>query len=66
MAINSLDKFINFIIPIILILIVIIFIWWKFSEPLKKFGGLIAGMFHTSKDRTFEKIQGTKDIIYDI
>lgn len=63
---NSLDSFINFIIPVILIIIAVVFIWWKFSEPLRKFSELIKGLFSSGKDKTFQVHQSAKEIIYDI
>lgn len=67
---SDLNSFINFIIPIILIIIAIVFIWWKFSEPLKKFWELIKGLFSgiasSGKEKTFHAIQTSKEIVYDI
>jgi hypothetical protein len=63
---GQLDSFINFSIPIILVIIAVVFVWWKFSEPLKKFAELIRGMFASSKEKTFQTYQTTKEIVYDI
>jgi hypothetical protein len=66
MPTSQLDSVINFLVPIILIIIAVVFVWWKFSEPLKKFGRLIAGLFSSGKDRAADTYQSSKEIIYDI
>jgi len=66
MPANQLDSAINFLVPIILIIIAVVFVWWKFSEPLKKFGNLISGLFSSGKNRAAETYQSSKEIIYDI
>ena len=63
---GQLDSFLNVAIPIILLIIAIIFVWWKFSEPLKKFGNLIVGLFASGKDKTAQTFQSSKEIVYDI
>lgn len=66
MAQNDLSSILNTLIPILLIIIPIIFIWWKFSEPLKKFWDLIAGAFSSGKEKTYQTYTNSKEIIYDI
>jgi hypothetical protein len=63
---NDLSNTINFLVPIILIIIAIVFIWWKFSDPLIKFGILIKGLFNSGKQKSFEKINLPREIVYDI
>jgi len=63
---TQLDSIVNTLIPIILIIIAVVFVWWKFSEPLKKFGQLISGMFASSKEKTVQTYQSSKEIVYDI
>lgn len=57
---------IDYIVYGILITVAIVFIWWKFSSPLIKFWELIKGMFASSKDRTVQTFQSSKEIVYDI
>jgi len=57
---------IDTLVLVILAIIAIIFIWWKFSEPLKKFGELIKGAFSSGKERTVQTYQSSKEIVYDI
>lgn len=57
---------IDYIVYAILGTVVVVFIWWKFSEPLKKFGELIKGAFSSGKDRTVQTYQSSKEIVYDI
>lgn len=66
MPTDELSSIINFLVPIILIIILIVFIWWKFSGPLTKFWELIRGAFSSGKDKTFETFQVGKEIVYDI
>lgn len=63
---TQLDSILNFLIPVILITVPVIFIWWKFSEPLKKFGYLIKSMFASGTNKTFQTVQSSKEIVYDI
>jgi len=63
---DELNSIINFLVPIILIIIAVVFIWWKFSDPLKKFAELIRGVFSSGKDRTVQAYQSSKEIVYDI
>lgn len=63
---GQLDSIINFMVPVILIIIAIVFVWWKFSEPLKKLAYSIRGLFDYEKDRTFTTMQSPKTIVYDI
>jgi hypothetical protein len=63
---DSLSSFINTAIPFILIIIAVVFIWWKFSEPLKKFAELIRGLFVSGKNKTFDAARSPRDIVYDI
>jgi hypothetical protein len=63
---DELNSIINFLVPVILIIVAVVFVWWKFSEPLKKFGALIAGLFVSSKNKTFQAVHSTKEIVYDI
>lgn len=50
----------------ILIIVAIVFIWWKFSDPLVKFWELIRGVFSSGKDKTVQSFQTSKEIVYDI
>jgi hypothetical protein len=63
---SALNSFVNTAIPIILIIIAVGWIWWKFGEPLKKLGGLIIGLFSSGKNRAVQSYQSTKEIVYDI
>lgn len=63
---TQLGSILNFLIPIILVTVFVVFIWWKFSEPLTKFGYLIKGMFATTSNKTFQSVQSSKEIVYDI
>ena len=63
---NGLNDFINIAIPIILIIIAVGWVWIKFGEPLKKLGGLIIGLFSSSKNRAVQSYQSSKEIVYDI
>jgi hypothetical protein len=62
---SDLDKIINTIIPILLIVIAVGFVYWKFGEPLKKLWGLIRGLFDSGKGRAVETYRGTREIIYE-
>jgi hypothetical protein len=63
---NQLSVIINTAIPIILIVVFIAFIIWKFGEPLNKLWGFIKGLFASSKEKTVEMYQSQKEIVYDI
>jgi hypothetical protein len=63
---DQLSSIVNTAIPIILIIVAIAFIWWKFSEPLKKLGEFIKGLFASGKERTAQAYQSSKEIVYDI
>lgn len=57
---------IDTLVLVILAIVAIVFIWWKFSGPLTKFWELIRGAFSSGKDRTAETFQVGKEIVYDI
>ena len=63
---DDLGSLINSLVPIILIIVAIVFIWWKFSEPLTKFWELIRGAFSSGKERSVQTYQTGKEIVYDI
>ena len=62
MAAGTLD----YIVYGILITVAIVFIWWKFSEPLKKFWELLGGAFSSGKEKSVQTFQTGKEIVYDI
>jgi hypothetical protein len=63
---DQLNSFINTAVPIILVIVAIGFVWWKFGEPLKKLGEFLKGLFTSGKDRAAETYQSSKEIVYDI
>jgi hypothetical protein len=63
---DELNTIINFLIPIILVIIAIAFVWWKFGEPLTKLWELIKGVFVSGKDKTVQTYQNSREIVYDI
>lgn len=63
---DELSSIINFLVPVILIIVAVVFIWWKFSDPLKKFWELVRGAFASGKDKTVQTYQASKEIVYDI
>jgi len=63
---GQLDSFINFIIPVILLIVAIGWVWLKFGESLKKLGGAIKGLFASTKEKTFNTVIASREIVYDI
>lgn len=59
----SIDNFLNTAIPFVLLFAGIVFIWYKFNEPFKKFFEWITGFFAGGAEKT---IQASKEIVYDI
>jgi len=61
----DLDEILNFIIPVLLIIIAIAFVYWKFGEPLGKLWGLVKGLFNTGKSRAIQTYHGSREIVYE-
>ena len=57
---------IDTLVLVILAVVAIVFIWWKFSEPLTKFWGLVRGAFASGKEKSVQTFQTGKEIVYDI
>lgn len=62
MVTNTLD----YVVYAILLTVAIVFIWWKFSEPLVKFWELLKSAFGSGKERSVQTFQAGKEIVYDI
>lgn len=58
--------FINTVIPIGILLVIALLMWYKLREPLSKFGEWISGMMSSGKEKTVQTVQATKEIVYDI
>jgi len=68
MPVDGLSQFINYAIPIGLVVAFFGFIWWKFQEPFKALFGWLKETFASGKTKTVEKTQQImgKEIYYDI
>ena len=66
MAVDSFSAFMNWFIPFLLIAIIIIFIWYKFREPLSMFFGWVAGLFQNGSGKTQNTVMSrvTGDLVY--
>lgn len=58
--------FVNTIIPLIIVGAFILFMWYKLREPLGRFWDWISGMMSSGKEKTVEKVQTAREIVYDI
>lgn len=63
MANTEISKFLDTAIPIILLIVAIVFVWYKFHEPFKKFFEWISSMFKSGGEKT---VQISREIVYDM
>lgn len=67
MPADGLSQFLNFAIPVGLIIAFFGFIWWKFQGPLRSLFGWLRDLFASGKTKAVETTQVIgKEIIYDI
>lgn len=61
-AINGFEAFMNFIIPVALVVVMLGFVYVKFKEPIRKFFGWLSGLFSSAN----EKVKGGAIVSRDI
>lgn len=62
----NLDEFINFIIPLGLVVVFFAFIYYKFREPFRELFKWLGNLFSSGKEKTRETIYSSREIVYDI
>ena len=58
--------FVNTVVPLIIIVAFGLFMWYKLREPLSSFWEWFSGMMYSGKEKTVEKVQTAREIVYDI
>jgi hypothetical protein len=63
---SGFNNFLNFAVPFLIIVSFILFMWYKFREPLGKFYEWMKGMFSSGAEKTQNTIVKSREIVYDI
>lgn len=61
----NIDEIINFVIPVILIIIAITWIFYKFGDPLSRFFSWAKGLFSSGVDKAREQTIQGKEIVWN-
>ena len=60
------NTFTTTVVPIIILFIFILFMWYKLREPLSGFWLWLTEMMSSGKEKTIQTIHNPREIVYDI
>ena len=58
--------FLGTAIPILIVVALALFMWYKLREPLGQFWEWIKGMMSSGKEKAVQTVQLPREIVYDI